>query len=73
MKKRISLALALTLSISSLAFVSCKKESTTTDYDKVYPDRNVYTYSYDIIGGESVMPVAYITDRIRLTARQTEM
>ena len=58
MKKRISLALALTLSISSLAFVSCKKESTTTDYDKVYPDRNVYTYSYDIIGGESVMPVS---------------
>ena len=58
MKKRISLALALTLSISSLAFVSCKKEATTTDYDKVYPDRNVYTYSYDIIGGESVMPVS---------------
>ena len=57
MKKRISLALVLTLSISSLAFVSCKKESTTTDYDKVYPDRQVNTYSFDIIGGGDVMPV----------------
>ena len=58
MKKGISLVLALALSISSLTLASCNKKPTTTDYDKVYPDRNVYTYSYDIIGGESVMPVS---------------
>ncbi|MBQ4099726.1 MAG: hypothetical protein IJC87_06385 [Clostridia bacterium] len=58
MKKIISIALALALSISSFSLASCKKKPSSTDYEKEYPDRNVYTYSYDIIGGESVMPVS---------------
>ena len=57
MKKKISCILAATLSLTSLAFGACKDKSTTSDYDKVYPDRVVNTYSFDIIGGGNVMPV----------------
>ena len=57
MNKKISLALAILLSLSSFAFASCKKEGGVTDYDKVYPDRVVNTYSFDIIGGQDVMPI----------------
>ena len=57
MKKRVSIALAMLISISSVAFASCKKEGGVTDYDKVYPDRVVNTYSFDIIGGQDVMPI----------------
>lgn len=58
MKKRISCILAAMLSLTSLSFGACKdKSTTTTDYDKFYPDRQVNTYSFDIIGGGDVMPV----------------
>ena len=56
MKKKISFALASLLCVSSLCSAGCKK-STTSDYDDYYPDRQVNTYSFDIIGGEEVMPV----------------
>lgn len=57
-KRKISLALAALLSLSTLAFASCGEDtSTVTDYDKVYPDRVVNTYSFDIIGGQDVMPI----------------
>ena len=57
MKKGISLVLALALSISSLTLASCNKKPTATDYDKVYHDRIVDTYSFDAIGGADVMPI----------------
>ena len=57
MKKRVSIALAMLISISSVAFASCKEKETATDYDKVYPDRVVNTYSFDVIGGQDVMPI----------------
>ena len=58
MKRRISLALSAIVCFSSLAVTACNNTSaTTTDYDKVYPDRVVNTYSFDIIGGQNVMPI----------------
>ena len=57
MKRRISCLLAATLTLSSLALAACKDEPATSDYDKVYPDRVVNTYSFDIIGGQDVMPI----------------
>ena len=57
MRKKISCVMAALLSLSSLALVSCKQETGITDYDKVYPDRVVNTYSFDAIGGQDVMPI----------------
>ena len=58
MKKKISFALATLVSLSSFAaLASCSEKETVTDYDKVYPDRIVDTYSFDAIGGADVMPV----------------
>ena len=57
MKRKISCLLAATLTLSSLALAACKDEAATSDYDKVYPDRVVNTYSFDIIGGQDVMPI----------------
>ncbi|MBE7080579.1 MAG: hypothetical protein E7371_04995 [Clostridiales bacterium] len=57
MRKKISCILAATLTLSSVAFAGCKKNKTSNEYDTVYPDRVVNTYSFDIIGGKDVMPV----------------
>ena len=58
MKKRISCALAAMLSLTSLACTACQKnQSVITDYDKIYPDRTVNSYSFEIIGGDDVMPI----------------
>ena len=75
MKKRISCVLAAMLSLTSLAFGACKdKSTTTTDYDKFYPDRQVNTYSFDIIGGGDVMgAVALISDSKNSAPSQTDI
>ena len=57
MKRKISFALAAMLCLSSLSFAACGAKSTTSDYDKIYPDRQVNTFSFDIIGGGDVMPI----------------
>ena len=57
MKKRLSCVCAALLALTSFAFAGCQNEPAVTDYDKFYPDRQVNTYSFDIIGGGDVMPV----------------
>ncbi len=56
MKKKIASLFMAALSLSCLALSACGEEA-TSDYDKVYPDRVVNTYSFDIIGGTDVMPI----------------
>lgn len=56
MRRKLSCAMAATLALSALSLFGCN-QSTTSDYDKVYPDRVVNTYSFDVIGGRDVMPI----------------
>ena len=57
MRKKLSVVIAMLISLSSFAFAACNEQETVTDYDKVYPDRVVNTYSFDAIGGADVMPI----------------